>query len=35
LWYDELQENNALFEFEATDVFGFAERNGKKFEVEF
>jgi proteasome accessory factor C len=31
---DELQENKALFEFEATDVFGFTERNGKKFEVE-
>lgn len=31
---DELQENKALFEFETTDVFGFTERNGKKFEVE-
>lgn len=31
---DDLQENKALFEFEATDVFGFTERNGQKFEVE-
>jgi predicted DNA-binding transcriptional regulator YafY len=31
---DDLQENKALFEFETTDVFGFTERNGKKFEVE-
>ena len=31
---DDLQENKALFEFETTDVFGFTERNGKKFQVE-
>lgn len=31
---DDSQENKALFEFETTDVFGFTERNGKKFEVE-
>ena len=31
---DDLQENKDLFEFETTDVFGFTERNGKKFEVE-
>jgi len=31
---DDVQENKALFEFETTDVFGFTERNGKKFEVE-
>ena len=31
---DDSQENKALFEFETTDVFGFTERNGKKFQVE-
>lgn len=31
---DDSQENKSFFEFETTDVFGFTERNGKKFEVE-